>query len=69
MKCTISKRKTFILYRKRGVFWFRREMEVIEASQGVVGLVKNDIHITGKSVNNVVDVDFTNNEEALQLAA
>lgn len=44
-------------------------MEVIEASQGVVGLVKNDIHITGKSVNNVVDVDFTNNEEALQLAA
>lgn len=52
-----------------GVFWFRREMEVIDASQGVAGLVKSDTNITGKSVNNVVTVDFSNNDEALQLAA
>ena len=55
--------------KKKGVFWFRREMEIIVASQGVAGLVKSDINITGKSVNNVVAVDFSNNEEALQLAA
>ena len=44
-------------------------MEIIVAGQGVAGLVKSDIIITGKSVNNVVAVDFSNNEEALQLAA
>ena len=52
-----------------GVSRLRQKMEAIVASRGAVGLVKSGTKVTdNKTVNNVLALDFSSNED-LALAA